>query len=328
MSTWTLKKLQTIAISTLMGAAVTAALITGPAEAANSVLLKPSTAVTGQTVKLSDMFRGITAEQDAEVFEAPQPGENITLFGNQVADIAELNGIEWKPRSGRSNITISRLSRPLSKDVLHLAVADAISAKVMDFEVEVELDRGLPGLYVAAGTPMVAAVEDVAYSPRTGRFSAIVQPGEPGHGSEPKRVQGRAFPMVEMPVFSHHLMSGRVVKKEDIVWKRVRTQANTIRVISDPQDLIGKITRRPIAAGQLIRRTDVKADIVVQKKDLVTITLKTRYMTLNARGVALERGAKGDVIAILNKDSKRTVEAIVTGRGTAVVIANQLASLN
>src|SRR4051794_25030171 len=52
---------------------------------------------------------------------------------------------------------------------------------------------------------------------------------------------------------------------------------------------------------------------VVTKGSLVTMVLQQRSMTLTAQGKALEAGADGQVIRVVNTMSNRTVEAVVTG---------------
>jgi flagella basal body P-ring formation protein FlgA len=54
---------------------------------------------------------------------------------------------------------------------------------------------------------------------------------------------------------------------------------------------------------------------LVQRNDIVTLTYATPGITLTMRGKALESGAEGDSIAVLNEQTKRTLQGIVTGPG-------------
>ena len=43
---------------------------------------------------------------------------------------------------------------------------------------------------------------------------------------------------------------------------------------------------------------------------------------LSARGRALGDGAKGDIVSVLNEQSKRTIQGVVTAAGTVEVTAS------
>ena len=64
---------------------------------------------------------------------------------------------------------------------------------------------------------------------------------------------------------------------------------------------------------------DVAAPQVVKKGDTVTVTLKTNALNLTMQGRALQNGAEGDTVRIINTASNRTVDAIVTGPQTVTV---------
>ena len=69
----------------------------------------------------------------------------------------------------------------------------------------------------------------------------------------------------------------------------------------------------------------------MRKGSLVTLTVHTRYMLLQTNGQAVEDGARGEVVRILNLKSRKTVQGIVTGDGEVRVPfsgPSQLAATN
>ena len=68
-----------------------------------------------------------------------------------------------------------------------------------------------------------------------------------------------------------------------------------------------------------MKENDVQAPQVVSRGELVVMTFQRGALTLTAQGKALENGAKGDVIRIVNANSSRTLEARVTGDGEVQV---------
>src|SRR3546814_5349818 len=85
------------------------------------------------------------------------------------------------------------------------------------------------------------------------------------------------------------------------------------------EDLIGRTPRRPIAAGQAVRITDVRPNFVINRGDLVTIVLRSGTMTLTASAEAMERGAVGSVIRVRNNHSRRILETRVLAADTVAV---------
>ena len=74
-------------------------------------------------------------------------------------------------------------------------------------------------------------------------------------------------------------------------------------------------------AGQVLRASDLMKADVVARNEPVTIVYEAPGILLTVRGKALEAGAVGDLISVLNVQSNRTVQAAVNGPGQVVVTA-------
>jgi flagella basal body P-ring formation protein FlgA len=82
---------------------------------------------------------------------------------------------------------------------------------------------------------------------------------------------------------------------------------------------IGMQLRRGMRAGTPIRAADlVRPDFVVRDQ-AVTIIYQVPGLYLTTRGKAIESGAEGDTVSVLNLQSKRTLTGVVTGRGQVTV---------
>lgn len=77
--------------------------------------------------------------------------------------------------------------------------------------------------------------------------------------------------------------------------------------------------RRAVRAGQALKTTDLAKPDLVQRDQTVTLIYQTAGIYLTTRGKALEAGTDGDVVSVLNLQSKRTVTGRVTGRGQVSV---------
>jgi flagella basal body P-ring formation protein FlgA len=73
--------------------------------------------------------------------------------------------------------------------------------------------------------------------------------------------------------------------------------------------------RRQLRAGQALRVADLSKPDLVTRDQNVTLIYETAGLYLTGRGKALESGTEGDVVNVMNLQSKRTVSGTVTGRG-------------
>src|ERR1700742_4736607 len=77
--------------------------------------------------------------------------------------------------------------------------------------------------------------------------------------------------------------------------------------------------RRQMRSGAPLRMADLAKPDLVQRDQAVTIIFQTAGLYLTTRGKALDNGTEGDVVSVLNIQSKRTVTGTVTGRGQITI---------
>lgn len=96
----------------------------------------------------------------------------------------------------------------------------------------------------------------------------------------------------------------------------------TLRVgsILTPEDLttpsgqmVGLEVRRAIYAGHPINQSDLGPPTLVRRNEIVTMTFRNRGIALRAEGRALGAGGSGEVVDVMNLESRRTIRAVVTG---------------
>ena len=98
-------------------------------------------------------------------------------------------------------------------------------------------------------------------------------------------------------------------------------------IITTAEQAIGLAARRAMRPGDVLRQTDLAKAELVARNDNVTITFQVPGITLTMRGKALEGGAHGDTINVLNVQSKRPIQATIAGPGHVVVTATSLVSV-
>jgi flagellar basal body P-ring formation protein FlgA len=72
--------------------------------------------------------------------------------------------------------------------------------------------------------------------------------------------------------------------------------------------------RKQVRAGQALKVADLGKPDLVQRDQNVTLIYESAGLYLTIRGKALEGGTEGDVVNVLNLQSKRTVSGVVIGR--------------
>jgi flagella basal body P-ring formation protein FlgA len=82
---------------------------------------------------------------------------------------------------------------------------------------------------------------------------------------------------------------------------------------------VGMQMRRQLRAGQPLRTADLAKPDLVQRDDNVTLIYEAAGLYLTIRGKALDNGAEGDAVSVLNLQSKRTISGVVIGRGQVAI---------
>ena len=137
----------------------------------------------------------------------------------------------------------------------------------------------------------------------------IVRPGQSAPAATVRRGEVQAL------AYARSLSAGEEIRAEDLVWTRaVAAPADALR---DADAAIGMIARRPLREGALVAARDVGAPVVIQPGDLVTVTYQNGGVSLALQVKALGPGAVGEVIALQNLSSRKTIQAVVTGPGQA-----------
>ncbi|MDA9975350.1 flagellar basal body P-ring formation chaperone FlgA [Alphaproteobacteria bacterium] len=296
--------------------------------AAETVHLRKSVTVTSEQILLSDIFTGLGGIGDAVIADAPAPGTKLNLGPRELRRIVKQYDLPWHPARGQQLVRIARATRTIPLKTVRLALSDALMDGHVTGDVDIELTNRRLNMLVAANRDLSVRVHDMNYDPQTRRFSALLSAPANDPNAPRKAVKGRIYALVDLPVTRRHIRPGEVIKAQDIGWRSVRANQSTYNTINSLDELIGQSARRPLVAGRLIKHTDVKPRELVAKGDFVTVHFRSQTMSLSYRGVAMESGARNDVIRIRNPRSKKVIEGKVIGPNVAAIQLPKYAALN
>ncbi len=295
-----------------------------PAHPTAPVLLKEKVVIDGSVVHLGDLFDGLGANAATPVARAPAPGTRVTVDARWLSAVARAYGVAWRPGSRLDGTVIERASIVIETQRIEAATIDALRRRGVDGRLSLVLDNPVTRIHLPTDAEPSLLVAGLNYNPETGRFTAhLVTPAE-GTPHVRVTISGRAIEMIEVPVLRRRMLPGEVIREGDIVWQDARADRIARNVVRDPVNLVGKSPRRPIRAGKPVRGGDLRQPVLVAKNSLVTIRLQTARMVLTARGRAMEPGAKGDVIRVVNIKSNQIISASVMASGTVEVIQGGL----
>jgi flagellar basal body P-ring formation protein FlgA len=285
------------------------------AQTAGVARLKPIVTIEGDTVLLGDLIEGAGAAADTPLFGAPQPGASGMISTSRIVNAARENGLTGIETNGLSSVAVRRLGRKVSAEEISRAITRAlIDQQQLGLDAEVELNSGQMEVTVESTATEPVVVRHLSYNGGSGRFEAtFVVPGSRAMELNPGKVVGNLSDVMRVPVLARPILKGDVVNASDVVMERRRRSDMGADVYLDTSKIVGNAARRPLPRGSLLREVDIQRPEIVEKNASVTMTYEQPGLQLAMRGKALAGGAMGDVIQVQNMNSKKTVEATITG---------------
>jgi flagella basal body P-ring formation protein FlgA len=149
----------------------------------------------------------------------------------------------------------------------------------------------------------------------------IEVPGAASYRPHSLRYGGSLLETFEGLVPVRPLAQGEILRPSDLAVQRLPRSALAPGMVAKPAQAVGLAAKRALRAGQPIRLIDLTKPELVARNETVTIVYEVPGIVLTVRGKALDAGAEGDTISVLNVQSKRTVQATVAAPGRVVAAA-------
>jgi flagella basal body P-ring formation protein FlgA len=284
--------------------------------------LKAEATVTGPVVKVGDLIDNAGIIANIPIFRAPDLGSTGTVPASAVVDAVRAHALVGLDTAGIDEVTVTRASRAIPAADIQEAVARSLSTRyhlgdAKDIAVSFERDPRL--IYVepnATGEPHVA---QIAFDRRSGHFETAIEiPTGAGHNGK-LRLSGNAVVTAEVVTLSRAVERGMVIKDSDLNVER-RPRAEIGRdVIAERDAAAGMAARNTLRAGQMVRAADLMKPELVARGAIVTLIYQIPGISLTVRGKALDAGAEGDTVSVVNEQSKRTLQGVVIGTNRVIL---------
>lgn len=301
-------------------------IVSARAQSETTLRLRPIASVEGDTVRLGDLIEGAGRYSDIAVFGSPLPGASGMISTSRIMSAAREHGLGEIETRGLTSVAVRREGRRILAEEISRAVLNAlINEQQLAKDTEIELNAGQFELTVESSATEPLQVRSLSYNGGSGRFEAtFTVPGSRALEINPGKVIGNVADVMRVPVLARPVLKGDVVSASDIVIERRRRSDIGADTYLDPAKIIGNAARRPLPKGLLLREVDIQRPELIERNASVTMTFEQPGFQLTMRGKALAGGALGDIIQVMNLNSKKTVEAAITGPNRVAVTGTVL----
>ena len=127
------------------------------------------------------------------------------------------------------------------------------------------------------------------------------------------------------PAMADSLVATRTIRAQTVIGPddMALVDAALPGALDDPALALGLEARVAIYAGRPIRSQDLGAPALVDRNQLVSLIYLSGGLAISTEGRALERGAEGDVVRVMNLGSRTTVNGRVGPDGAIYVGWNE-----
>jgi flagella basal body P-ring formation protein FlgA len=280
-------------------------------------VLRARVAVAGNVVRIGDVIDNAGPAAKIAIYRAPDLGTTGTLSTAQVIATLRAHQVIGVDTRDLSEISVTRLARAFKARDLEFEVARALEHKNglgEAADLNMTFDRTMEDVRLDASNTGALQMASLRFDPRSNRFDVTFEIANENL-TTPTRLHftGSVVETTETAVPTRTFERGEVLKPADVVIER-RPKAEAGNDLVTRDRAVGMQARRQLRAGQPLKLADIgKPDLVLRDQN-VTLTYETAGLYLTIRGKAMENGAEGDVVSVLNLQSKRTVSGVVIGR--------------
>jgi flagellar basal body P-ring formation protein FlgA len=316
----------TVRIPLLAAALLTASTTLGFAQNVRDAIaipvLRANVTVTGELVRIGDVIDNAGTAGQIAIYRAPDLGTTGSLPTAQVLNVLRARQVIGVATGDIKEVKVTRLARTVEVKEIELQVARAIEHRGGLGEaanLQLTFDRDLQDVRLDASFTGTLQMVASKFDPRNSRFDVSFEiANETSSAPTRLRFTGTAIETVEAAVLMRDVERGDILKSSDVVTER-RPKAEIVGEAANRDRAIGMQVRRTIRASQALKTADLAKPDLVQREQSVTLIFQTPGLYLTMRGKSLDNGTEGDVVNVLNLQSKRTVTGTVIGRGQVAI---------
>jgi flagella basal body P-ring formation protein FlgA len=267
--------------------------------------------IVGELLDAVPLLREL--DPDVPLGYAPWPGTIRVVSGRELTLIALRHGVVL---SDVPDVCISRALRAITATEMQAALEVALGMRDARVEVEEFSSQPLPpGRLEFQRSTLSQPPPSAPDSPVIWRGKLVYDQ----HRSA--AVWAKVRITVDRSIFRAALdiPAGAVVRDVDVQLSSVREFPFSGPSLDSSVEIIGKVARHGIRAGQKITALALDEAKDVVRGDIVQVRVVDGPATLSLDGIAASSGKKGDTILVHNSASGRNFRAVIEEKGKAVV---------
>jgi flagella basal body P-ring formation protein FlgA len=285
--------------------------------------LRASVTVTSDVVRIGDLVENAGPVADVPIFRAPDLGTTGAVATDRIVDAIRPHQLIDIDTRGLAEVIVMRAGRAINAQEISGRIAQALAGQYGFGEahnIQVNFDHDVRTLEVEPNVTGELQVLALSYDPRTAHFDVSFDlPSSVELRRQSTRYTGTVIETVDTVAVEHPVERGEVLKVSDLtILKRPKAEGPAL---TDIDAVVGLSAKRELHPGQPLHSADVAKPDIVQRNDNVTIVYQAPGVMLTLRGLAQDAGALGDTIGVLNAESKRVVQAVISGPDRVMVKA-------
>ena len=290
-------------------------------------VLRAQVAVTGNVVRIGDVIDNAGPAAKIAIYRAPDLGTTGSLSTAHVIATLRSHQVIGVDTRDLGEISVTRLARTFKSGDLQWEIARALDHKYglgNAADLTMTFDREIEDARLDASNTGALQMTSLRFDQRGNRFDITFEIANENFSTPTRlRFTGSVVETTETAVPTRNFERGEVLKPDDVVIER-RPKAEAGSDLATRDRAVGMQARKQLRAGQPLKLADIgKPDLVLRDQN-VTLTFETAGLYLTIRGKAMENGTEGDVVNVVNLQSKRTVAGVVVGRGQVAVATPKL----
>jgi len=120
-------------------------------------------------------------------------------------------------------------------------------------------------------------------------------------------------------VLTRHINAGHVLHPADLRLMQRNSTHIATTALNKPEQAIGKVLRRTLAAGTVLSANDLITPRLIQRGDVVNVITGSARVQVRVAGKALHHGGVGDRISVENLSSHKIVHGVINEAGEVEV---------
>jgi len=189
----------------------------------------------------------------------------------------------------------------------------------LEDKIELEFFGGQTSFALENVKAAKVMISKLKFDATQNKFSATAEIFADGNPYAKTSLSGRYYVMGEIWVPAVNIEKGEVISEDKLKTIPVRMNRIKTQNITELNKLVGMQAKKTLKEGKVIADREVGPVILIKKGKVVTSVYKSKGLQITARAEALEDGAKGQSIEVMNTKSSKKFYATVVDADTVEI---------